>query len=72
MAERCCCARFVGRWGPLFEENRGPPMVMRGATYETDRTTGMCHRGTLEPHLGRPFLVFRCVHSQLTLPACAS
>ena len=55
---RCSC-RFVGRWGALFEENRGPPMVMCGATYATDPQTGLCNRGSLEPHLGRPVLTLR-------------
>ncbi|KAK9800174.1 hypothetical protein WJX73_003425 [Symbiochloris irregularis] len=52
-------SQFIGRWGTLFEDNRGPPLVMRGATFEKDPVTGRCNRGTLEPHLGRPVVSFR-------------
>ena len=33
-------SRFVERWGTLFEENRGPPMVLRNATWRVDPVTG--------------------------------
>lgn len=33
-------SRFVERWGTLFEENRGPPLVLRNATFEADPVTG--------------------------------
>ena len=49
-------SRFVQRYGTLFEENRGPPMVMRGASFQADPVTGLCKRGQLQPHLGRPLL----------------
>ena len=49
-------SRFVHRYGTLFEENRGPPMVMRGASFQADPVTGLCNRGKLQPHLGRPLL----------------
>ena len=52
-------SRFVRKYGALFEDNRGPPMVLRGATYATDPVTGWVNRGKLEPHLGQPLISFR-------------
>ena len=52
-------SRFVRKYGALFEDNRGPPMVLRGATYETDPVTGWVNRGQLQSHLGRPLISFR-------------
>lgn len=52
-------SRFLRKYGVLFEDNRGPPMVLRDATYVTDPATGWVNRGKLEPHLGRPLISFR-------------
>ena len=52
-------SRFVRKYGALFEDHRGPPMVLRGATYATDPVTGWVNRGKLESHLGRPLISFR-------------
>lgn len=52
-------SRFMRKYGALFEDNRGPPMVLRGATYETDPVTGWVNRGQLQSHLGRPLISFR-------------
>ncbi|DBA90394.1 TPA: hypothetical protein ACH3X1_003668 [Trebouxia sp. C0004] len=52
-------SRFLCKYGALFEDNRGPPMVLVGATYATDPVTGWVNRGKLEPHLGRPLLSIR-------------
>ena len=52
-------SRFLRKYGALFEDNRGPPMVLRGATYATDPVTGWVNRGKLEPHKGRPLVSFR-------------
>ena len=41
-------SRFVNQYGPLFEVNRGPPMVLTDVTYETDPETGFCNRGRLQ------------------------
>jgi len=53
-------SRFLRKYGVLFEDNRGPPMVLRGATYVTDPVTGWVNRGKLEPHLGRPLISIGC------------
>ena len=52
-------SRFLRKYGVLFEDNRGPPMVVRGATWAVDPVTGYVNRGRLEYHLGRPLLSFR-------------
>ncbi|KAL0042483.1 hypothetical protein WJX79_001296 [Trebouxia sp. C0005] len=52
-------SRFLRKYGALFEDNRGPPMVLVGATYATDPVTGWVNRGKLEPHLGRPLVSIR-------------
>lgn len=52
-------SRFMRKYGALFEDNRGPPMVLRGATYETDPVTGWVNRGQLQSRLGRPLISFR-------------
>ena len=55
-------SRFLRKYGVLFEDNRGPPMVVRGATWEVENhATGYVNRGKLEYHLGRPILSFRLV-----------
>lgn len=41
-------SKFVDHYGPLFEVNRGPPMVLVGQTYEADPVTGHCNRGRLQ------------------------
>lgn len=41
-------SQFVNQYGPLFEVNRGPPMVLTDVTYETDPETGYCNRGRLQ------------------------
>lgn len=41
-------SRFVNQYGPLFEVNRGPPMVLTDVTYEVDPETGFCSRGRLQ------------------------
>ncbi|DBA93931.1 TPA: hypothetical protein ACH3X3_013969 [Trebouxia sp. C0006] len=52
-------SRFLRKYGALFEDNRGPPMILVGATYATDPVTGWVNRGKLEPHLGRPLVSIR-------------
>ena len=44
-------SRFVERWGTLFEENRGPPMVLKGASFRADPVTGalLLHGFRLKP-----------------------
>ena len=49
-------SRFLRKYGALFEDNRGPPMVLRGATYAVDPITGWVNRGKLEPYYGRPLI----------------
>ena len=49
-------SRFLNKYGPLFEDNRGPPMVMKNATYAVDPVTGWVNRGKLEPYYGAPLI----------------
>ena len=49
-------SRFLGKYGALFEDNRGPPMVLQGATYAVDPVTGWVNRGKLVPAFGRPLI----------------
>jgi len=50
-------SRFVNQYGPLFEVNRGPPMVLTDVTYQADPATGFCNRGRLQPSYEAP--IFR-------------
>ena len=49
-------SRFVNQYGPLFEMNLGPPMVLTDVTYEQDPKTGYCYRGQLVPMYEKPVL----------------
>lgn len=49
-------SRFVNQYGPLFEMNLGPPMVLSDVTYEQDPKTGYCYRGQLVPMYEKPVL----------------
>jgi len=61
-------SKFVARYGPLFEEHRGPAIGRRDATLEVDPITGRVDRGTLVvirerplvaiPSIGRPHSLF--------------
>ena len=51
-------SRFLQKYGALFTDNRGPPMVLKGATYQADPVTGWVNRGKLESHPGQPLLSF--------------
>lgn len=61
-------SKFVARYGPLFEEHRGPAIGRRDATLEVDPITGRVDRGTLVvirerplaaiPSIGRPGSIF--------------
>ena len=53
-------SRFVYKWGALFEETRGPPMLVHGATWEAHPVTGFVNRGRLIPVPGAPIVSFRC------------
>ncbi|KAK9809018.1 hypothetical protein WJX72_007977 [[Myrmecia] bisecta] len=49
-------SNFVPRWGALFEDNRGEPMVLTGATYAVDPVTGALNRGQLVPVPGKAII----------------
>lgn len=51
-------SRFLQKYGALFTDNRGPPMVLKGATYQADPVTGWVNRGKLESQPGQPLLSF--------------
>ncbi len=52
-------SRFVYKWGALFEETRGPPMLVHGATWEAHPVTGFVNRGRLIPVPGAPIFSIR-------------
>lgn len=49
-------SKFVARYGPLFEEHRGPAIGRRGATLEIDPITGKVDRGELVGIKERPLI----------------
>lgn len=49
-------SKFVAQYGPLFEVNRGPPMVLTDVTYHADPVTGHCNRGRLQRVYEAPLL----------------
>lgn len=51
-------SRFVNKYGPLFDANRGPPMVLTDCTYEVDPKTGFCNRGRLQQVHEAPIFSF--------------
>lgn len=60
-------SRFVTQYGPLFEVNRGPPMILTDVTYETDPETGFCNRGRLQQAYEAP--IFKLGY-ELAPPFC--
>ena len=52
-------SRFVYKYGALFEETRGPPMLVHGATWEAHPVTGFVNRGKLIPVPGAPIFSVR-------------
>lgn len=53
-------SRFIQKYGPLFEVNRGPPMYYTDMTYEKDPETGYCYRGRLQQANEAPIVSIRC------------
>eukprot|EP00210_Caulerpa_lentillifera_P008309 g7929.t1 len=49
-------SKFVARFGPLFEEHRGPAIGRKDATLQIDPITGRVDRGTLVVIQERPLL----------------
>ena len=52
-------SRFCYKYGALFEETRGPPMLVHGATWKPHPVTGFVDRGKLIPVPGAPLLTVR-------------
>eukprot|EP00210_Caulerpa_lentillifera_P005726 g5474.t1 len=57
-------SKFVARFGPLFEDHRGPAIGRRDATLDIDPVTGKVDRGTLVVIRERPLFTIPAIGRQ--------